>query len=446
MSKKVFIKTFGCQMNMYDSNRILDTVKKIGFEKTNILEDSNCFILNTCHIRDKAKEKVYHEIGRVKKKFKKKNKPVVIVAGCVAQAENKEMLNREPFIDLVIGPQSYHKINNTISNFIQNKSRDEITDFDSISKFDYLSKIKNEKSKVSSFLTIQEGCDKFCHFCVVPYTRGPEYSRPFNQILDEVENLVKNGAKEIILLGQNVNAYSYFEKEKEFRLSNLIMTLEKISEIERIRYTTSHPRDVTEDLIECYSKSKKLMPFVHLPIQSGSNKILKLMNRKHKVEDYISTYEKLKKINPNIEFSSDFIIGYPGENDKDFKNTFDLIKKIRFINSYSFIFSPRPGTTASNLELIDEKITKERLKIVQEKLFSHQKEKNKSLENKSINVLVENKIDDQNKLFGRSEHMTSVIFGGDKNLIGKIVSVKIKSSNQNSLFGEINLKNNFKAA
>ena len=446
MSKKVFIKTFGCQMNMYDSNRILDTVKKIGFEKTNILEDSNCFILNTCHIRDKAKEKVYHEIGRVKKKFKKKNKPVVIVAGCVAQAENKEMLNREPFIDLVIGPQSYHKINNTISNFIQNKSRDEITDFDSISKFDYLSKIKNEKSKVSSFLTIQEGCDKFCHFCVVPYTRGPEYSRPFNQILDEVENLVKNGAKEIILLGQNVNAYSYFEKEKEFRLSNLIMTLEKISEIERIRYTTSHPQDMTEDLIECYSKSKKLMPFVHLPIQSGSNKILKLMNRKHKVEDYISTYEKLKKINPNIEFSSDFIIGYPGENDKDFKNTFDLIKKIRFINSYSFIFSPRPGTTASNLELIDEKITKERLKIVQEKLFSHQKEKNKSLENKSINVLVENKIDDQNKLFGRSEHMTSVIFSGDKNLIGKIVSVKIKSSNQNSLFGEINLKNNFKAA
>ncbi len=446
MSKKIFIKTFGCQMNEYDSNRILDIVKKIGFEKTNVLEDSNCFILNTCHIRDKAKEKVYHEIGRVKKKFKKKDKPLVIVAGCVAQAENKEMLNREPFIDLVIGPQSYHKINNTILNFIQNKSRDEITDFDSISKFDYLSKIKNEKSKVSSFLTIQEGCDKFCHFCVVPYTRGPEYSRPPNQILDEVENLVKNGAKEIILLGQNVNAYSYFEKEKEFRLSNLIMTLEKISEIKRIRYTTSHPRDMTEDLIECYSKSKKLMPFVHLPIQSGSNKILKLMNRKHKVEDYVLTYEKLKKINPNIEFSSDFIIGYPSENDKDFKDTFDLIKKIRFINSYSFIFSPRPGTTASNLELIDEKITKERLKIVQEKLFFNQKEENKSLENKSINVLVENEIKGQNKLFGRNEHMTSVIFDGNKNLIGKVVLVKIKSSNQNTLFGEIDLKDNFKAA
>ena len=446
MSKKIFIKTFGCQMNEYDSNRILDVVKKIGFEKTNVIEDSNCFILNTCHIRDKAKEKVYHEIGRVKKKFKKKRKPIVIVAGCVAQAENKEMLNREPYIDLVIGPQSYHKINNTILNFIENKSRNEITDFDSISKFDYLSKIENKKSKVSSFLTIQEGCDKFCHFCVVPYTRGPEYSRPFHQILEEAEILVKKGAKEIILLGQNVNAYSYFDKNKEFRLSNLIMSLEKISGLDRIRYTTSHPRDMTDDLIECYSKSKKLMPFVHLPIQSGSNKILKLMNRKHRVEDYILVYEKLKKINSNIEFSSDFIIGYPGENDDDFKDTLELIKKIKFINSYSFIFSPRPGTTAANLKMIDEKVAKERLKIIQEKLFQHQREKNKSLESKYIDVLVENEIKDQNKLFARNDYMTSVIFDGSKNLIGKVVPVKIKNSNQNSLFGEIDLNNKFIAA
>jgi len=446
MPKKIFIKTFGCQMNQYDSNRILDVVKKIGFEKTNVIEDSNCFILNTCHIRDKAKEKVYHEIGRVKKKFKKKRKPIVIVTGCVAQAENKEMLNREPYIDLVIGPQSYHKINNTILNFIENKSRNEITDFDSISKFDYLSKIENKKSNVSSFLTIQEGCDKFCHFCVVPYTRGPEYSRPFYQILEEAEILVKKGAKEIILLGQNVNAYSYFDKNKEFRLSNLIMSLEKISELDRIRYTTSHPRDMTDDLIGCYSKSKKLMPFVHLPIQSGSNKILKLMNRKHRVEDYILVYEKLKKINSNIEFSSDFIIGYPGENDDDFKDTFELIKKIKFINSYSFIFSPRPGTPAANLKIIDEKVAKERLKIIQEKLFQHQREKNKSLESKYIDVLVENEIKGQNKLFARNDYMTSVIFDGSKNLIGKIVPVKIKNSNQNSLFGEIDLNNKFIAA
>ena len=446
MSKKVFIKTFGCQMNEYDSNRILDVIKKIGFEKTNVLEDSNCFILNTCHIRHKAKEKVYHEIGRVKQKFGKKEKPVVIVTGCVAQAENIEMLNREPYIDLVVGPQSYHKINNIILNFIENKSRDEITDFDSISKFDYLSKIENKKSKVSAFLTIQEGCDKFCHFCVVPYTRGPEYSRPFNQILEEAESLVKNGAKEIILLGQNVNAYSYFDKNKEFRLSDIIMSLEKISEVDRIRYTTSHPRDMTDDLIECYSKTKKLMPFVHLPIQSGSNKMLKLMNRKHRVEDYILVYEKLKKINSNIEFSSDFIIGYPGEDDNDFGDTFNLIKKIKFINSYSFIFNPRPGTIAAKLKMIDEETSKLRLKIIQEKLFQNQREKNKSLENKYIDVLVENEIEGQNKLFGRNNYMTSVIFDGNKNLIGKTIPVKIRTSNQNSLFGEIDFNNNFKAA
>ena len=441
MSKKVFIKTFGCQMNVYDSNRILDSVKKIGFTQTEKLNESDCFILNTCHIRDKAKEKVYHEIGRLKKNFKNKKKPFVIVAGCVAQAENKEMLNREPFIDLVIGPQAYHKINTTIKNFLENKKRDEITDFEAITKFEYLSKIKNEKSKVSSFLTIQEGCDKFCHFCVVPYTRGPEYSRPIQQIVSEAEDLVHAGAKEIILLGQNVNAYSFKNKNKEYRLSDIIMELEKISEILRIRYTTSHPKDMTEDLIECYSKSKKLMPFVHLPIQSGSNRILKLMNRKHKVEDYILTYERLKKINQNIEFSSDFIIGYPGETNQDFEETCELIKKIQFINSYSFIFSPRPGTTASNLKEIDPIISKERLKIIQKILFDYQKKKNKSYENKTLNVLVENKIDGQNELFGRNEYMTSVIFKGNKNLIGKIVPVNIKNSNQNNLFGDINLKN-----
>ena len=441
MSKKVFIKTFGCQMNVYDSNRILDSVKKIGFTQTEKLNESDCFILNTCHIRDKAKEKVYHEIGRLKKNFKNKKKPFVIVAGCVAQAENKEMLNREPFIDLVIGPQAYHKINTTIKNFLENKKRDEITDFEAITKFEYLSKIKNEKSKVSSFLTIQEGCDKFCHFCVVPYTRGPEYSRPIQQIVSEAEDLVHAGAKEIILLGQNVNAYSFKNKNKEYRLSDIIMELEKITEISRIRYTTSHPKDMTEDLIECYSKSKKLMPFVHLPIQSGSNRILKLMNRKHKVEDYILTYERLKKINQNIEFSSDFIIGYPGETNQDFEETCELIKKIQFINSYSFIFSSRPGTTASNLKEIDPIISKERLKIIQKILFDYQKKKNKSYENKTLNVLVENKIDGQNELFGRNEYMTSVIFKGNKNLIGKIVPVNIKNSNQNNLFGDINLKN-----
>ena len=442
MAQKIFIKTFGCQMNEYDSNRIYDSVKKIGFQKTENYEDANCYLLNTCHIRDKAKEKVYHEIGRVKKIFRSKQKPLVIIAGCVAQAENQEMLKREPYIDLVIGPQSYHKINDTILNHIEKKKKIEETEFDAISKFEYLQKIKNESKGTSSFLTIQEGCDKFCHFCVVPYTRGPEYSRPFKQILDEAKNLVDNGVQEIILLGQNVNAYS----NEEYRLSNLILEIEKFSEIKRIRYTTSHPRDMSDDLIEVYKNSKKLMPLVHLPVQSGSNKILDLMNRKHSINDYYKIYDKLKEINSNIEFSSDFIIGYPGEEEKEFQDTLQLIKRIKFINSYSFIFSPRPGTVAADLKLIDKKISIERLEVIQNLLFENQTNMNKSLENKTINVLVENLTDDKAQVFGRSEYMTSVIFNGKKEDIGKIMSVKINKSNRSTLFGELIVNSNQKVA
>ncbi len=429
-------------MNEYDSNRIYDSVKKIGFQKTENYEDANCYLLNTCHIRDKAKEKVYHEIGRVKKIFRSKQKPLVIIAGCVAQAENQEMLKREPYIDLVIGPQSYHKINDTILNHIEKKKKIEETEFDAISKFEYLQKIKNESKGASSFLTIQEGCDKFCHFCVVPYTRGPEYSRPFKQILDEAKNLVDNGVQEIILLGQNVNAYS----NEEYRLSNLILEIEKFSEIKRIRYTTSHPRDMSDELIEVYKNSKKLMPLVHLPVQSGSNKILDLMNRKHSISDYYKIYDKLKEINSNIEFSSDFIIGYPGEEEKDFQDTLQLIKRIKFINSYSFIFSPRPGTVAADLKLIDKKISIERLEVIQNLLFENQTNMNKSLENKTINVLVENLTDDKAQVFGRSEYMTSVIFNGKKEDIGKIMSVKINKSNRSTLFGELIVNSNQKVA
>ena len=437
MLKKIFIKTFGCQMNEYDSNRIFDTVKKIGFEKTDKYEEANCYLLNTCHIRDKAKEKVYHEIGRVKKIFRSKKKPIVIVAGCVAQAENQEMLKREPYIDIVIGPQSYHKINDVILNYKSSKKKEEETEFDTISKFNYLSKIKNIDSKISSFLTIQEGCDKFCHFCVVPYTRGPEYSRPFDQIINEAKEIIQSGAKEIILLGQNVNAYSYKNENKEFRLSDLLLALENFDDLKRVRYTTSHPKDMTDDLINVYKKSTKLMPLVHLPVQSGSNKILKLMNRNHTIEEYLKIYEKLKKINPNIEFSSDFIIGYPDENEDDFQGTMKLIQKINFINSYSFIFSPRPGTVAADLDLVDKKKSKERLEIIQKRLFNNQIEKNKSLESTIVNVLVENRMKDGIKLFGRTEYMTSVIFDGDLDNIGKIVQVEITSSNQNSLFGRL---------
>ena len=442
MKKKIFIKTFGCQMNEYDSNRIYDSVKKIGYEKTENYEDANCYLLNTCHIRDKAKEKVYHEIGRVKKIFRSKRKPLVIIAGCVAQAENQEMLKREPYIDLVIGPQAYHKINDTILNYLEKNKKTEETEFDAISKFEYFNKIKNNSGKISSFLTIQEGCDKFCHFCVVPYTRGPEYSRPFNQILDEAKYLADSGTKEIILLGQNVNAYN----NEKYRLSDIILEIEKLSGIKRIRYTTSHPKDMTDDLIEVYKHSKKLMPLVHLPVQSGSNKILNLMNRKHTISEYYEIYDRLKEINSDIQFSSDFIIGYPGEEDEDFNSTFELIQKFKFINSYSFIFSSRPGTVAADLKLIDKKISMERLEKIQSKLYDNQMHMNKSFEGKTIDVLVENLTDDKSQVFGRSEYMTSVIFNGKKDDIGKIVPVKIIRSNRSTLFGEKDLSYKQKVA
>ena len=443
INKNIFIKTFGCQMNEYDSNRIYDSLNKIGFVKTNDQSNAECYVLNTCHIRDKAKEKVYHEIGRVRKLYEGKKKPIMVVAGCVAQAENQEMLNREPYIDIVIGPQSYHKINKLLEEHINDKKEEE-TEFDTLAKFNYFDDIKNNNNKVSAFLTIQEGCDKFCHFCVVPYTRGPEYSRPFKQVINEAEQLIKNGAKEITLLGQNVNAYSYKENSKEFKISDLINHLDQYNELDRIRYTTSHPKDMTDDLIECYAYNKKLMPFVHLPIQSGSDKILKLMNRKHSVDDYLKVYEKLKKINKEIEFSSDFIIGYPGETDKDFNETLNLLEKIRFINSFSFIFSPRPGTKAATMKMINEDVAKERLIIIQKKLFNNQIELNKSMENNLIEVLVENKLDNQNKYFGRNKFLSSVIIDANDNSIGKLVDVNIVSSNQNTLFGKI--KKNMKAA
>ena len=432
-------------MNEYDSNRIIDLVKLIGYEKTNNQIDADCCVLNTCHIRNKATEKVYSEIGRVKKNFKNIKKPLVIVAGCVAQAESEEMLKRDSYIDMVIGPQSYHEINDKILNYFRENKKINLTEFNVVKKFDELEKIKNSDSKISSFLTIQEGCDKFCNFCVVPYTRGPEYSRPFDQIIKEAKNLVENGSKEITLLGQNVNAYHFISDGKEYKLSNLLLELEKIKDLIRVRFTTSHPKDMTEDLIDCFKNCSKLMPFLHLPVQSGSNKILKLMNRKHDMKFYYSIIEKLKKINSNMEFSSDFIVGYPEENDKDFEKTMDLVKKIEFINSYSFIYSARPGTPAAKLQKINSDITKNRLKIIQNQLFNLQLNKNKELEEKKIEVLVENKLKNQNSYFGRTRKMTPVIFESTLCNPGDMIQVEIISSNQNNLFGK-HMENKFKAA
>ena len=296
-------------MNEYDSNRIADLLKKNNYISTKKVEEANCYILNTCHIREKSTEKVYHDIGRVKKSFRNKVKPIVLVVGCVAQAEGELLLKKEKYIDAVLGPQSYHKINEIIFEIENKKRKIESIDFEVIEKFDSLGLIKNSDNQISSFLTIQEGCDKFCKFCVVPYTRGPEYSRPFMQIFLEAKQLVNNGAKEITLLGQNVNAYFYQNK----RLSDLIDKLSQIKELKRIRYTTSHPKDFTEDLIQAHGSIKKLMPLLHLPVQSGSTKILKSMNRGHSIQDYLDTIEKLREKNSLIKFSSDFIIGYPGE-------------------------------------------------------------------------------------------------------------------------------------
>ncbi len=432
-------------MNEYDSSRIIDLVKLIGYEKTNNQMDADCYVFNTCHIRNKATEKVYSEIGRVKKNFKNINKPLVIVAGCVAQAESEEMLKREPYIDMVIGPQSYHEINDKILDYIRENKKTNLTEFNVIKKFDELEKIKNSDKKVSSYLTIQEGCDKFCNFCVVPYTRGSEYSRPFDQIINEVKNLVENGSKEITLLGQNVNAYHFILDGKEYKLSNLLLELEKIKNLVRIRFTTSHPKDMTEDLIDCFKNCSKLMPFLHLPVQSGSNKILKLMNRKYDIKFYYSIIEKLKKINSNIDFSSDFIVGYPEEDNRDFEKTMDLVKKIEFINSYSFIFSARPGTPAAKLQKIDSDVTKNRLRIIQDQLFNLQLNKNKELEEKKIEILVENKLKNQNSFFGRTRKMTPVIFESTSCNPGDLIQVEIISSNQNNLFGK-HMENKFKAA
>ncbi len=421
-------------MNEYDSNRIYDIAKKINYKKTENLKEADCYVVNTCHIREKATEKVYHDVGRVKKDFRNKKKPIVVIVGCVAQAEGEILLKEEKYIDAVLGPQAYHKFNETILKIEKENKKHNYTNFEVVDKFDTLNSIKNSSSKISSFLTIQEGCDKFCKFCVVPYTRGSEFSRSTTELVNESKDLAINGAKEITLLGQNVNAYNHNGK----KLSNLIIDISKLNNIERIRYTTSHPIDFTDDLIEVHRSCDKLMPLIHLPIQSGSNKILKNMNRKHTVKDYLELIYKIKKANSSIKFSSDFIIGYPGETDSDFELTLKLLKEVEFINSYSFIFSARPGTPAAKLKKIEESVAKTRL-IEFQKLAENIKLKyKKSLINKKVTVLFENKMKNKkNEYFGRDEFSNSVIVRANQNLKGEMRKIKIISGNQNTLFGEI---------
>ncbi len=423
-------------MNEYDSNRIADMVKKKNYVRTHETDNIDCYVLNTCHIREKATEKVYHDIGRLKKNYKNKKKPIVLVTGCVAQAENVEMLKREPYIDAVVGPQSYHKLPKILSELKRSTKKINFTDFDVVQKFDELNTIKNSDSNVSSFITIQEGCDKFCNFCVVPYTRGAEHSRSLEEIINEAKNLVSNGIREITLLGQNVNAYKYSSNKKIIKLSDLIYELQDLENLKRIRYTTSHPKDVTSDLIDCHNKVKKLMPLLHLPVQSGSNKILKSMNRKHTREEYLSIIQNLIKARPDINFSSDFIVGYPGETENDFNDTISLVKKVNFVNSFSFIYNPRPGTPASHLKEIDKETQKRRLIILQNLLKDIQIKENKKKVGKLKEVLIENKMKNQPNYFGRIDHLTPVIINNaNAQDVGKIIHVRIKSYNRNTLFG-----------
>ena len=432
-SKSFFVKSYGCQMNFYDSEKITSILENKGMIEKEEINNADVVIFNTCNIRDKAAHKVYSDIGRVTKLSQNKT---IAVVGCVAQAENSEMFNKNDNIDIVLGPQSYHLLPQMIKDSEQNEEKRINTDFIINEKFDYINEEKKSKG-VSSAITIQEGCDKFCSFCVVPFTRGPEYSRNFNDIKLEAESASTRGASEIILLGQNVNAYNYFYRRKNHYLNDLINLIGEIDKVKRIRYTTSHPINMSDELINLHSENKKLMPFLHLPVQSGSDQILKKMNRKYNSYDYRKIIEKLKKSNPNIEISSDFIIGYPGETEKDFDATLKLVEEIKFTQSYSFIYSERPGTkSASEDDGISLKVKKERLSILQDKLKDIQLKYNKSFYNKYVKVLVENQsISNPRYFFGRTPFMQSVYLESDRVKIGEEMNVKITSCNHKSLYG-----------
>ncbi len=442
-------------MNVYDSDRMQDLMNAIGYENSDEPKDCDMVIINTCHIREKASEKLFSDLGRLrpfkKAKEEKGENMIIAVAGCVAQAEGEEIFRRSNLVDIIVGPESYQTLPDLVGKVQREKKRQINLEFVANEKFDNLVDLK-AGTGASAFVTVQEGCDKFCTFCVVPYTRGAEYSRKVSQILDDAKKLVDKGVKEIYLLGQNVNAY---HGEDEFgKQSNLARLIERIAEIngvERIRYTTSHPLDMNQDLINAHRDIDKLMPFLHLPVQSGSNNILKTMNRKHSRQDYFKIIENLRKVNPEIGLSSDFIVGFPGETDKDFADTIDLVEKIGFTQCYSFKYSPRPGTPGyENKSQIDEKIKDERLAILQKLLTEQQIEFNKKFNGEKMKVLFEKeapkslKKSSENKfqLWGKSPWLQSVIVDvaseeEAKKYQGQIVDVEILNARPSSLIGKI---------
>ena len=426
-------------MNVYDSERMYELMKPHGYKISENYEDSDLIILNTCHIREKAAEKIYSELGRIvpfKKDSNKKGKQLnIVVAGCVAQAEGKEIIKRQPMVDVVVGPQTYHRLPE-ILNRLSNKSHKIIdTDFPIENKFDELKKIRTNKNPVA-FLSIQEGCDKFCSFCVVPYTRGAEYSRPVLDIISEAKNLIQQGAKEICLLGQNVNAYHGDYRSKTISLDELIKEVANLSGIKRIRYMTSHPVDMTEGLIDAHGKVDKLMPYIHLPVQSGDNNVLKAMNRKYSAENYMKIIDKLKNVRENMAFSSDFIVGFPGETKQAFNNTLKLVHDVNYCQAYSFKYSRRPGTPGSILQgQVSEEVKTERLAELQNILNEQQLNFNRKFIGKKFDILLERKGKKDNQLVGKSPYMQAVHVLSKDHKIGDIVKTHILDADKNSLEG-----------
>lgn len=442
MTKKLFIKTYGCQMNVYDSIRMQGVMQPLGYSASDTFEDADLVILNTCHIREKAEEKVYSELGRIRQekemKTAKGEKMLIAVGGCVGQAEGAEIIKRAPYVDIVLGPQSYHQLPEMVTRAIRENGGVVELDFPSVQKFDLLPDA-TEAQGASAFLSVQEGCDKFCSFCVVPYTRGAEYSRKVETVLEEAKRLVGQGAMEIMLLGQNVNAYHGEGADgKNQTLADVIDRLAQIDGLERIRYMTSHPRDMSEDLIAIHGSEKKLMPFLHLPVQSGSDEILKRMNRKHDAAFYLDVIARLRKVRPDMAFSSDFIVGFPGESDMHFEETMRLVEQVRYAQAYSFKYSPRPGTpAASDDRQVDEAVKDERLQRLQAMLREHQTAFNLATVGMTMPVLLDRKGKFEGQLLGKSPYMQSVHVFGAEHLCGQLVEMQILSAGLNSLEGQI---------
>jgi len=434
--KKLFVKTYGCQMNAYDSAKMADLLAPLGYAATDAPDGADMVILNTCHIRERAAEKVYSELGRLKNLKAEKalsgGRMLLAVAGCVAQAEGAEIVARQPAVDLVVGPQSYHRLPEMIARAARDQGHALETDFPALEKFDSLP--APTASGVSAFLTVQEGCDKFCTFCVVPYTRGSEQSRPPEAILREAQQLAAKGAREIVLLGQNVNAYS----AEGWSLAKLCGALADIEGIDRIRYTTSHPRDMADDLIAAHADNPKLMPYLHLPVQSGSDAVLEAMNRQHTADDYRRLVARVRKARPDIALTSDFITGFPGESDADFEATLQLVRDIGYATAFSFKYSKRPGTPASTLrKQVPEDVKAARLDALQKLLLQQQHAFDDSQIGRTVAVLFEKPARDNGQLMGRTPYLQPVHVHADAALIGQVGQVRIQRRTANSLHGVV---------